>query len=119
MPRWIISRWWPSSGSRRPTALGADYQQEVDLISLFKDVADHYVHMASNPAQIRHLVDRAIRIALAERTVTCIILPNDMQEMDAVASPQRKHGTTFTGIGFTQAGCRSASGTTCGGRPRS
>ena len=83
-------------------ALGADYQQEVDLISLFKDVAHHFVQMATGAGQIRQLVDRAIRIALAERTVTCIILPNDVQEMDAVTSPERRHGTTFTGLGFTR-----------------
>jgi pyruvate dehydrogenase (quinone) len=89
-------------GQQATSALGADYQQEVDLISLFKDVAHHYVHMASNPSQIRQLVDRAIRIALAERTVTCIILPNDVQELDAITSPDRKHGTTFTGLGFSR-----------------
>jgi pyruvate dehydrogenase (quinone) len=89
-------------GQQASTALGADYQQEVDLISLFKDVAHHFVQMATNPAQIRHLVDRAVRIALAERTVTCIILPNDVQEMDAVEKPPRRHGTTFTGIGYSR-----------------
>jgi pyruvate dehydrogenase (quinone) len=89
-------------GQQASTALGADYQQEVDLISLCKDVAGHYVHMASSPAQIRHLIDRAVRIALAERTVTCVILPNDVQEMDAVEAPPRKHGTTFTGLGFSR-----------------
>ncbi|GAW68023.1 pyruvate decarboxylase [Geoanaerobacter pelophilus] len=89
-------------GQQGTTALGSDYQQEVDLISLFKDVAHHYVHMASDPSQIRHLIDRAIRIALAERTVTCVILPNNVQEMEAVESPERKHGTTFTGLGFTR-----------------
>ncbi|GAB7028220.1 thiamine pyrophosphate-requiring protein [Geotalea toluenoxydans] len=89
-------------GQQATTSLGADYQQEVDLISLFKDVAHHFVQMATNPAQIRHLVDRAVRIALAERTVTCIILPNDVQELEAVESPPRKHGATFTGIGFSR-----------------
>ncbi|GFO58251.1 thiamine pyrophosphate-requiring protein [Geomonas silvestris] len=89
-------------GQQATTALGTDYQQEVDLISLFKDVAGQYVHMATSASQIRHLVDRAIRIALAERTVTCIILPNDVQELDAVASPERKHGTTYTGLGFSR-----------------
>ena len=89
-------------GQQARNAIGADYQQEVDLVSLFKDVAHHYVHMASGPAQIRQLIDRAIRIALAERTVTCIILPNDVQELDAVPSPERKHGTTYTGIGFSR-----------------
>jgi len=89
-------------GQQATTALGGDYQQEVDLVSLAKDVAGQYVHMASSPAQIRQLIDRAARIALAERTVTCVILPNDVQEMDAVLSPERKHGTTFTGLGFSR-----------------
>jgi pyruvate dehydrogenase (quinone) len=89
-------------GQQATSALGADYQQEVDLLSLFKDVAGQYVHMASSAVQIRHLIDRAVRIALAERTVTCVILPNDVQEMDAVASPERKHGSTYTGLGFSR-----------------
>src|SRR5690242_19795569 len=87
-------------GQQARAALGGDYQQEVDLISLFKDVAHEYVHMASTPAQIRHLVDRAIRIAKAERTATCIIIPNDVQEMPAVPTPPRKHGTVHSGIGY-------------------
>src|SRR5690349_1819023 len=58
-------------GQQARTALGGSYQQDVDLISLFKDVAHEYVHMASSPAQIRHLVDCSIRIAKAQRTVTC------------------------------------------------
>jgi pyruvate dehydrogenase (quinone) len=90
-------------GQQATTALGSDYQQEVDLISLFKDVARDYVHMATTPAQLRQLVDRSVRIARAERTVTCIIVPNDLQEMDAVESPARKHGNVFTGVGFSEA----------------
>jgi pyruvate dehydrogenase (quinone) len=89
-------------GQQATIGLGADFQQEVDLISLFKDVAHHYVHMASTPAQIRHLVDRSIRIAQAERTVTCIILPNDVQEMDAVEQAPRRHGASFSGIGYSR-----------------
>ncbi|MFP4437195.1 MAG: thiamine pyrophosphate-requiring protein [Chloroflexaceae bacterium] len=88
-------------GQQATTALGTDYQQEVDLISLYKDVARHYVHMASHPAQVRHLVDRALRIAIAERDVTCIIMPNDVQEVKAVESPDREHGTVFSGIGYS------------------
>jgi pyruvate dehydrogenase (quinone) len=88
-------------GQQARAAMGGDYQQEVDLISLFKDVAHEYVHMASTPAQIRHLVDRAIRIAKAERTVTCIIIPNDVQEMKAVPVPPRKHGTIHSGAGYS------------------
>jgi len=88
-------------GQQATTALGADYQQEVDLLSLFKDVASHFVHMCSSPTQARHLIDRAIRIAKAERTVTCVIFPNDVQLMDAVPSPDRAHGNTFSGIGWS------------------
>lgn len=86
-------------GQQKRAGLGGDYQQEVDLGSLFKDVASEYVHMASTPAQVRHLVDRAVRIALEHRTVTCIIFPNDLQEMEAVETPPREHGTVHTGIG--------------------
>jgi pyruvate dehydrogenase (quinone) len=89
-------------GQQATTALGSDYQQEIDLLSLFKDVAQHYVHVASVPAQVRTLVDQALRIAKAERTVTCIIIPHDVQEQDMVESPPRKHGTTFTGIGYSE-----------------
>jgi pyruvate dehydrogenase (quinone) len=89
-------------GQQARAALGGDYQQEVDLISLFKDVAHEYVQMASTPVQVRHLVDRAIRIAKAERTVTCLIFPNDLQEMPAVETPPRKHGTVHSGLGYAK-----------------
>ena len=51
--------------------------------------------------QVRQLVDRAIRIARAERTVTCIIIPKDVQEMEAVDRPPHEHGTVHTGIGYS------------------
>src|SRR6184192_1663226 len=86
-------------GQQKRSGMGGDYQQEVDLISLFKDVASEYVQMATTPAQVRHLVDRAIRIALEHRTVTCLIFPNDVQDMKAVPTPPREHGTVHTGIG--------------------
>ena len=89
-------------GQQAQTALGGNYQQEVDLVSLFKDVAHEYVHMATDPAQIRHLVDRAIRIARAERTVTCLIIPNDLQVQDAVPEAPREHGTVHSGPGYSE-----------------
>ena len=67
-------------GQQARTAIGARYQQEVDLQSLFKDVAGDFVAMASVPSQLRHLIDRAVRIASTRRTVTCVIIPNDLQE---------------------------------------
>jgi pyruvate dehydrogenase (quinone) len=86
-------------GQQARAALGGDYQQEVDLLSLFKDVAHEYVHMASDPAQVRHLVDRALRIAMAERTPTCVIVPSDVQTLEAVEEPARAHGTVHSGVG--------------------
>jgi pyruvate dehydrogenase (quinone) len=87
-------------GQQARAGLGGSYQQEVDLVTLFKDVAHEYVEMATEPEQIRHLVDRAMRIALAERTVTCVILPNDLQEEAAVEVPPHKHGTVHSGPGW-------------------
>jgi len=87
-------------GQQARTALGASYQQEVDLPILFKDVARAFCETCVHPAQMRHLVDRAVRIALAERAVTCIIVPQDVQEEEAVATPPRKHGTALSGLGF-------------------
>ncbi len=86
-------------GQQARTAIGAHYQQEVDLQTLFKDVASEYVATAMVPSQVRHLIDRAVRIAHAKRAPTCVIIPNDLQEM-AYADPPLKHGTTHTGIGY-------------------
>jgi len=68
---------------------------------MFKDVAGAFVQQASAPAQIRHLVDRAVRIALGERRVTAIVLPNDLQELP-YQEPPRKHGTLHTGVGYAE-----------------
>jgi pyruvate dehydrogenase (quinone) len=86
-------------GQQARTALGARYQQEVDLVALFKDVASDYVAIGTVPSQVRHMVDRAVRIAQNKRSVTCIILPNDLQLMK-YEDPPLAHGTTHTGIGF-------------------
>ncbi|BBU33525.1 thiamine pyrophosphate-requiring protein (plasmid) [Burkholderia sp. THE68] len=86
-------------GQQARAALGGHYQQEVDLPALFKDVAGAFVQQASVPSQIRHLVDRAVRIALSERKVTALVLPNDLQDLDYEA-PARKHGTLHSGVGY-------------------
>jgi pyruvate dehydrogenase (quinone) len=86
-------------GQQARNALGGAYQQELDLISMFKDVAGAYVQQASSPAQVRHLIDRAVRIALARRTVTALILPSDLQE-EAYQDPPRAHGTLRSGVGY-------------------
>ncbi|GAB7125729.1 thiamine pyrophosphate-requiring protein [Silvimonas sp. JCM 19000] len=88
-------------GQQKRSALGSHYQQEVDLANLFADVSD-YVQMVVDPAQLRHVIDRAFRIAQAHRTVTTIILPNDIQELPAVPLPPRVHGSVFSGVGLVE-----------------
>jgi pyruvate dehydrogenase (quinone) len=88
-------------GQQARTALGGSYQQEVDLVSVFKDVAHEYVQLVTEPEQMRHVLDRALRIALAERTVTCVIVPNDLQGEDA-AEPAHEHGTVHSSVGYSR-----------------
>ncbi|ONT48604.1 thiamine pyrophosphate-requiring protein [Burkholderia cenocepacia] len=87
-------------GQQARAALGGHYQQEVDLPALYKDVAGAFVQLATVPGQVRHLVDRAVRTALGARTVTALVLPNDLQELD-YAPPKRAHGTVHSGVGYT------------------
>ncbi len=68
-------------GQTERSAMGGSYQQEVDLISLFKDVCSEYVQMCTVPQQLPNLIDRAIRIALSEGCPTCIIVPSDVFEL--------------------------------------
>jgi pyruvate dehydrogenase (quinone) len=87
------------AGQQARTAVGSHYQQELDLVSMFKDVAGAFVQQAMVPGQVRHLIDRAVRIAVGERRVTALILPNDLQDMP-YEDPPRKHGAVFSGVGF-------------------
>jgi pyruvate dehydrogenase (quinone) len=68
-------------GQSARSAIGGSYQQEVDLTTLFKDVASEYVEVVMSPESIRHVLDRAIRIARAQRAPTCVIVPNDLQDV--------------------------------------
>ena len=89
-------------GQQARASLGGNYQQEVDLQTLFKDVAGEYVHTCMSPAQARHLIDRAFRIAKARRTVTCVIIPNDIQEAAAIEEAPREHGTVHTSDAYSE-----------------
>jgi pyruvate dehydrogenase (quinone) len=88
-------------GQQKRMSLGANYQQEVDLQVLFKDVASEFVQYCMDPTQARHLIDRAIRVAKASRSVTCVIVPEDVQEADH-SEPPRMHGAVFSSIGFSE-----------------
>jgi pyruvate dehydrogenase (quinone) len=88
-------------GQAATTAMGGSYQQEVDLHSLFKDVASEYVHTAMTPDQIRFLIDRAFRTAASERCPTCVIVPKNVQEMDAMEAPAHAHDTVHSSVGYS------------------
>jgi pyruvate dehydrogenase (quinone) len=88
-------------GQQHRTSLGANYQQEVDLQVLFKDVASEFVQYCMAPAQARHLIDRAMRVAMASRSVTCVIVPEDVQE-SPYEEPPRAHGSVFSSVGFKE-----------------
>lgn len=89
-------------GQASTMALGGSYQQEVDLNALFKDVASEYCQTVVNPVAVRHVVDRAFRIAMVTRSVTCIIVPKDVAEMDAVTEPPHVHNSVHSGLNFSR-----------------
>lgn len=87
-------------GQSSTSALGGDYQQEVDLQQLFADVSE-YVYTVASPAAMRHVVDRAFRIAQGMRSVCTIIVPKDIQEEKYEGVP-RKHNTLRSSVGYTK-----------------
>jgi pyruvate dehydrogenase (quinone) len=88
-------------GQQKRMSLGANYQQEVDLNTLYKDVASEYLMTVMDPTQARHVIDRAIRIAQASRSVTAVIVPEDVQESE-YQEPPRMHGAVYSSLGFTE-----------------
>ncbi|MFF0300903.1 thiamine pyrophosphate-requiring protein [Streptomyces sp. NPDC001651] len=69
-------------GQTHRTAMGGSYQQEVDLHTLFKDVASDFVETVTVPEQLPNVLDRAIRTAYARRSPTAVIIPGDVQELE-------------------------------------
>jgi pyruvate dehydrogenase (quinone) len=82
-------------GQSATTVLGTGYYQEIDTAALYADVAE-FALLVTDPAQVNHAVDRACRTALARRTVTALILPNDVQLADPVTEPPFAHGYVHT-----------------------
>jgi pyruvate dehydrogenase (quinone) len=89
-------------GQQKRVSLGAAFQQEIDANTLFKDVAADFVQVCMDPSQARHLVDRACKVALTNRTVAVIIVPEDVAESEAVTSPPREHGAVYSSVGWSQ-----------------
>src|SRR5881628_1517650 len=87
-------------GQAETTVRGGSYQQEMNLDRMFADVAE-YVQEVSHPAQLPHVVDRAIRLAIARRGPSVVILPKDVQEQ-VFEAPKRAHGFTRSGPGYSR-----------------
>ena len=88
-------------GQQARITLGANYQQEVDLNVLYKDVAGEYVMTINEPSQARHVIDRAIRIAIDSRTPTAVIVPNDIGDLE-YSDPPRVHGSVYSSVGYSK-----------------
>ncbi len=88
------------TGQAPRTARGAHYQQELELSRMFADVAD-YVQEAEAPAQVRHMIDRGMRIAVARSGVSVLVFPGDIQDVD-YEEPPRRHGAVRSGIGYAK-----------------
>ena len=88
------------TGQVAQTVRGAHYQQELNLDRLFADVAD-YVQEVVAPAQARHVIDQACRVAKANRAPCVVVLPADLQ-LKAMEQPERAHGFVRSGVGYTR-----------------
>jgi pyruvate dehydrogenase (quinone) len=88
------------TGQAARSARGAHYQQELNLDRMFADAAD-YVQEASMPAQVRHIVDRGLRIAKSGNAVSVAIMPNDLSDAE-YAEPKLAHGFTRSGVGYSK-----------------
>ena len=89
-------------GQTNRSAMGGSYQQEVDLLSLYKDVCSDYVQMCTVPQQLPNLIDRAIRISLAEHAPTALIFPADVLELPYEA-PEHQFKQVPSSLGFSRA----------------
>ncbi len=89
-------------GQTARSAMGGSYQQEVDLLTLFKDVCSDYLQMCTVPEQFPNLIDRAIRVAITESAPTCIIVPSDVFDLDYVA-PGHEFKQVPSSLGLEQA----------------
>ncbi|MFH8344159.1 thiamine pyrophosphate-requiring protein [Streptomyces sp. NPDC018045] len=88
-------------GQTARSAMGGSYQQEVDLMSLYKDVASEFCEMVTVPEQLPNVIDRAMRTAYAKRTVTAVIIPGDVQELE-YSAPTHEFKMVPSSLGVSQ-----------------
>lgn len=86
-------------GQQKSFSMGTHYQQEVDLISLYKDVSE-FVQVCAQPSMARQLIDRAFKVAKSNQTVATVIIPADIQEQE-FSPPPKTHGAVYTSVGYS------------------
>jgi pyruvate dehydrogenase (quinone) len=96
-------------GQTNRSAMGGSYQQEVDLLSLYKDVAAEYCEMVTVPEQLPNVLDRAMRVAYTRRTVTAVIIPADVQELE-YAAPSHAFKMVPSSLGMPRSAAVPADG---------
>ncbi|MGX7724284.1 thiamine pyrophosphate-requiring protein [Rhodococcus sp. 5G237] len=86
-------------GQTDRSAMGGSYQQEVDLHTLYKDVASAFVETVTVPEQLPNVLDRAMRTAIAYRTPTAVIIHGDVQELE-YSPPGHEFKMVPSSVGF-------------------
>jgi pyruvate dehydrogenase (quinone) len=87
-------------GQQERSVLGSEYQQEIDLQALFKDVAAQFVQTVTTAEQAPMVLDRAFRTALATRSPCVVIVPHDVQQQPAPDQRAHEHGVIPTAPGW-------------------
>ena len=86
------------------SVLGSGYQQEINLGTVFADVAGPYLQTVASAEQVPLVLDRAFRSALTHRTPVVVILPHDVQNAPAPELGEdlgQEHGVVVTAPEWT------------------
>ncbi len=82
------------TGTTYSDLMNSNYQQDVNLLQLFSDVAV-YNTMITVPEQAEMAVDIACRTALAQRGVSHLTIPIDVQEKKLNGSRYSRHNIAY------------------------
>src|SRR5688572_29979256 len=82
--------------------IGTHYQQDVDLVKVFADVAA-YNERVMGPAHVCNVVDEAIKTAISRRTVAHITIPKDIQDWSAEGRRSKANVPMHSGDLYSEA----------------
>ena len=82
--------------------IGTHYQQDVDLVKVFTDVAA-YNERVMGPAHVCNVVDEAVKTAIARRTVAHITIPKDIQDWSADGHRSKANIALHSGDRYSEA----------------